>query len=136
MGTGDARAGVDLSGLLDTQRAKEYEGLADTLIERLRAPIEAEVDGAKEGQVRRKANDAGESIKEFLTLPAERTRGRASAAALTSAISLLGNFYRANGPRAKLTDDAREAILGAITDAEIALEDERQARIAGGKASQ
>lgn len=36
--------------------------------------------------VRRKAGDAGEAIKEFLSLPQEQTDGRESAQALTTAI--------------------------------------------------
>ena len=43
-------------------------------------------------------------------------------------ISELGNFYRANGPRTRLTDEARRAVLGAIERGEAALEREKQAR--------
>lgn len=43
-------------------------------------------------------------------------------------ISELGNFYRANGPRTRLTDKARRAVLGAIERGEAALEREKQAR--------
>ncbi len=92
---------------------KSYVKLAREIEKTLRSTIELEVEGASDAEIRRSGEPVKALYRELLgKYDADaRVSGDASYLALTDAFLELGNFYRANGPKARLTNAVRASVL-------------------------
>ncbi|KAI8467526.1 MAG: photosystem II Pbs27 [Monoraphidium minutum] len=137
-----ARAEAEGAALLDDGLASQLPGGAPPapdlpraytqnvrqLVKALRDAIEAEVGGAKETEVRRKADPAKDLAKQFIgrwqdnpTVAGDPTHDE-----MRSALQELGSYYQRNGPRSRLTAAASAGILGRLDAVEAALPAEKK----------
>ncbi len=100
-----------------------YLELARALAAALREAVEADLGGAPEREVRRRADPAKDLVKKFVGRwrGAPEVAGAASYAELTAAVQELGEYYRAAGARAALTGAAGGRVLARLAAAEAAL---------------
>mmetsp|Transcript_31270 Transcript_31270/g.68320 ORF Transcript_31270/g.68320 Transcript_31270/m.68320 type:complete len:211 (+) Transcript_31270:3-635(+) len=124
-----AQAGLDLDFLVGGTTdgpPKGYIKLAKELVKNLRTSLEVEASGAKELKVRAKADPAKENIQTFI----REWKGRPEVSSeisyqeITGALRILGEFYAANGQRAKLPQDVIDSVLDKLAAAQIALNPE------------
>ncbi|EFJ50297.1 hypothetical protein VOLCADRAFT_116830 [Volvox carteri f. nagariensis] len=101
----------------------EYRQLVKRLSEGLSDSIEAEASGASEAEVRRKADPAKDTVREFVRKWRDNPRvsGDITHAEVKEALSELGEFYMAYGQRTKLTPPVRESVLKHLAAAKEAL---------------
>lgn len=106
----DSQAAVEPSSI---KLPKAYTSLAEKIASSLRDSIEAEAQGAPEAEVRRKADPAKESVKEFVAKwrGDSRVSWHPSHEELLGMVTELGAFYRQAGPRSKMSLQVRESIL-------------------------
>lgn len=114
-----ARAASDSASALPTA----YENTARSLVEALRDSIDADLSGAPEREVRRKADPAKDLVRQFMTRwrDAPIVRDDESYRQLMAAIQELGQYYMAQGQRARLTTDVGKGLLDRLDAAEAAL---------------
>jgi hypothetical protein len=100
-----------------------YLELARALAAALREAVEADLGGAPEREVRRRADPAKDLVKKFVGRwrGAPEVASAASYAQLTAAVQELGEYYRASGARAALTTAAGGRVLARLAAAEAAL---------------
>lgn len=100
-----------------------YEETARSLISVLRDSIEADLSGAPEQEVRRKADPAKDLVRRFFTKwkNVAVVQNDESYHRLTEAIQDLGKFYTKRGQRARLEIDIGNDILSELDAAEAAL---------------
>lgn len=96
------------------------------LIRALRASLEAELEGAGELEVRRKADPAKELVKDFINSYRGDAfvTGSPAYRSIQAALTELGAFYQKRGPRAAVTRDVAESVLAKLAEAEAELPDE------------
>ena len=101
----------------------EYIDDSLKLVRAIRETIELEASGAKEFDVRRKADPAKEDIQRWIRTwrDSRPVLGEPSYAAISGALRELGRFYQANGSRAQLSGEVRDIVLGELQRAETAL---------------
>ena len=111
--------------------AAGYADKALQLVHALQASITTDLSGAEEREVRRIADPAKDLVREFLT----RWRGEeavlrqeTSYREINAAIQELGQFYLRNGQRTRMSEDAGNAILRRLADAEDALPAQEEKR--------
>ena len=107
---------------------KDFVQLAYDLIDALRDAIEADLSGAPEREVRRKADPAKDLVKRFINSwsGSSAIADMTACSEIRAAVQELGEFYRINGQRAGMTKDFAERILGHLTEAEKALPEKPQ----------
>ncbi|GIL58920.1 hypothetical protein Vafri_13929, partial [Volvox africanus] len=117
----------------DVKLPKEYRQLVKRLSEGLSESIEAEASGASEAEVRRKADPAKDTVREFVRKWRDNPRVSADIthAELKEALSELGEFYMVYGQRTKLTPPVRESVLKHLSAAKEALPAEPEKKGAG-----
>lgn len=102
---------------------KGYTDTARSLVDALRDSIDADLAGAPEREVRRKADPAKDLVRKFMG----DWRGAAvvsedeSYRQLTAAIQELGQFYMQRGQRARLDEAVGQALLTRLEAADAAL---------------
>jgi hypothetical protein len=98
------------------------------LVKALREAIDAEQAGAKEFEVRRKADPAKDLARAFLRRWQDDplVAGDPARAEVQAALSELGRHYQRNGPRSRLSDDVAAAVLARLDAAEAALPPEKK----------
>eukprot|EP00775_Hariotina_reticulata_P001353 gene1353-1694_t len=98
------------------------------LVKALQTSIAAEAEGAKENEVRRKADPAKELVKEFVGKWQDRPEvvGDVTHDEMKSAIAELGRFYQRNGPRSRLTEETRRSVLAHLAVVKSALPEEEK----------
>lgn len=126
--TRGARASLDMD---PSELPRDFVDLAYDLIDALRDSIDADLSGAPEREVRRKADPAKDLVKRYIN-----TWSGASAIAdatpckeIRFAVQELGEFYRTNGQRQRMTDDVAKSILQHLEIAEDALPEKREKSI-------
>ncbi|KXZ54350.1 hypothetical protein GPECTOR_5g431 [Gonium pectorale] len=94
------------------------EGLAES--------IEAEASGASEAEVRRKADPAKDTVREFVRKWRDNPRVSSDIthAELKEALAELGEFYMAYGQRTKLSTPVRDSVLKHLAAARAAIPEE------------
>ena len=107
---------------------KDFVELAYDLIDALRDAIEADLSGAPEREVRRKADPAKDLVKRFINSwsGSSAIADTTACSEIRAAVQELGEFYRINGQRAGMTNEFAERILGHLTEAEKALPEKPQ----------
>ncbi|GIL91167.1 hypothetical protein Vretimale_18803, partial [Volvox reticuliferus] len=117
----------------DVKLPKEYRQLVTRLSEGLSESIEAEASGASEAEVRRKADPAKDTVREFVRKWRDNPRVSADIthAELKEALSELGEFYMTYGQRTKLTPPVRESVLKHLLAAKEALPAEPERKGSG-----
>ncbi|GFR47648.1 hypothetical protein Agub_g9391 [Astrephomene gubernaculifera] len=107
----------------DAKLPKEYRQLVKRLSEGLRETIEAEASGASEAEVRRKADPAKDTVREFVRKWRDNARvsGDITHAEIKEALAELGEYYMAHGQRARLSPGVRDSVLGHLDAARAAL---------------
>jgi len=107
---------------------KDFVELAYDLIEALRDAIEADLSGAPEREVRRKADPAKDLVKRFINSwsGSSAISDTTACSEIRAAVQELGEFYRINGQRAGMTNEFAGRILGHLTEAEKALPEKPQ----------
>lgn len=107
---------------------RAYTQTVKQLSKALKDAIEAESNGAKEFEVRRKADPAKDLAKQFMRKWQDNpvVAGQAHHDEMRSALQELGLFYQKNGPRIRLSPEAAAAILGHLDAAEAALPPEKK----------
>lgn len=107
----------------DVALPESYQKTARSLVEALRDAVDADLSGAEEREVRRKADPAKDLVRQFMSRwrDVPLVRDDASYAQLTSTIRELGEFYMKNGQRARLPEDVGQALLARLDAAEGAL---------------
>lgn len=110
---------------------RDFVNLAYDLIDALRDSIDADLSGAPEREVRRKADPAKDLVKRYIN-----TWSGASAIAdstacqeIRTAVQELGEFYRVNGQRQRMTDSVAASILKHLETAESALPEKKEKSI-------
>ena len=105
-----------------------YRQNVSQLAKALREAIDAEEGGARETEVRRKADPAKELAKQFLRRWQDdpSVAGGAAHEEMKAALRELGAFYQTNGPRARLTGDAAAAVRARLDAVEAALPPEKK----------
>lgn len=100
-----------------------YEDTARSLISVLRESVEADLSGAPEKEVRRKADPAKDLVRRFLTnwQDSSIVKNDESYQLLTVTIQDLGKFYSQKGQRARLDSELGRSILDRLDKAEGAL---------------
>ncbi|GMH43124.1 hypothetical protein BSKO_11046 [Bryopsis sp. KO-2023] len=101
---------------------KAYYEFVDKLTTQLIETIDLEASGASEIEVRRKADDAKNLVREFvLSWRGDiRVSKEASYKEIAEALTELGNFYMKNGQRMKLPSDLSAEIRGHLEAAKAA----------------
>ncbi|GLC42054.1 hypothetical protein PLESTM_001281000 [Pleodorina starrii] len=117
----------------ETKLPKEYRQLVKRLSEGLSESIEAEASGASEAEVRRKADPAKDTVREFVRKWRDNPRVSSDIthAELKEALAELGEFYLAYGQRTKLTPPVRESVLRHLSAARAALPGEPEKKGSG-----
>lgn len=107
---------------------KTYQRTMHRLVKALRDTIETEAAGAKEFEVRRKADGAKDLVKEFVGKWQDNgdVAGDLTHTEMKDAISELGRFYQAKGPRARLDTSTRDSILAHLAAVEAGLPEEEK----------
>lgn len=135
---GEAAANVaedlerQLPGLPAGQQAvelpKAYSRTMHKLVDALRASIEAEADGAKEAEVRRKADPAKELVREFVGKWQDNpaVAGDPSHDEMRGVLSELGRFYQSAGPRSRLSAEVKGRVLQRLAAVEAALPEQEK----------
>eukprot|EP00878_Enallax_costatus_P015383 GHUV01016114.1.p1 GENE.GHUV01016114.1~~GHUV01016114.1.p1 ORF type:complete len:198 (+),score=26.86 GHUV01016114.1:98-691(+) len=110
---------------------KAYQRTMHKLVKALRTSIEAEAAGAKEFEVRRKADGAKDLVREFVKTWQDNAAvaGDVTHNEMRVAISELGRFYQKNGPRSRLDASTKDSILGHLAAVEAALPPEEKSLI-------
>ncbi|MEW5319794.1 MAG: hypothetical protein WDW38_010922 [Sanguina aurantia] len=124
-------SGSGIEGLILQQKrspvrdvtAAKFQKVVRQITVNVRASLEAEANGATEGEVRRKADPAKGGFQEFIRVWVDdgRVIGTASHTEIKAALQELGAFYKAQGSRTRLPLDMRNNILGHLTRAEAGL---------------
>lgn len=123
-----ARASSEIDPL---ELPNDFVELAYDLIEALRDSIDADLSGAEEREVRRKAEPAKELVKRYInswsgsSAIADATACRE----IRNAVQELGEFYRSNGQRQRMSESVASSILGHLNVAEGALPERKEKRI-------
>lgn len=99
----------------------------------LREAIQAEIDGAGEFEVRKKADPAKEIVKDFISsFKSDSAEGQSeSYAAISEALRELAAFYKSKGPRAALPSSVSRSILDKLQRAEDSLPPEPKTGLFG-----
>lgn len=107
----------------DAELPQRYVDTARSLVDALREAVYADLGGAPEREVRRKADPAKDLVRQFMSRwrDAGEVAGEVSYAELTGAIRQLGEFYLSNGQRARLSEEVGQALLARLDAAEAAL---------------
>jgi len=102
---------------------EEYVKTAHGLIDSLRDSIEADLSGLPEREVRRKAEPAKDFVKKFISTWSDAAvlKDEDSCQEIRVAVQELGDFYRMNGQRNRLSQDVADSILSHLEKAEMAL---------------
>ncbi|KAF8055488.1 tmcC [Scenedesmus sp. PABB004] len=102
---------------------KAYQRTMRRLVTALRTSIEAEAGGAKEFEVRRKADGAKDLVKEFVGKWQDNgdVAFDASHDEMKGALSELGRFYQRAGPRSRLDEATKSSVLAHLAAVEAAL---------------
>jgi hypothetical protein len=102
---------------------QSYQQNARDLIGTLRDSIYGDLDGLPEREVRRRADPAKDLVKQILTRwgNSKLINDDPSYTQLVAAIQELGEFYKANGQRARIDAAIAESILAKLDAAEAAL---------------
>eukprot|EP00879_Flechtneria_rotunda_P005315 GHRR01005602.1.p1 GENE.GHRR01005602.1~~GHRR01005602.1.p1 ORF type:complete len:208 (+),score=88.86 GHRR01005602.1:136-759(+) len=105
---------------------KAYIRTMHRLVKALNDSIEAEASGAKEMEVRRKADPAKEMVREFVSKWQDDAAvvGDVAHDEMQSALSQLGRFYQKNGSRSRLDDATRQSVLSHLAAVEASLPEE------------
>jgi len=103
---------------------KAYRENVHQIIKSVRESFDAESEGAKENEVRRKADPAKENVREFVAKwrDSDRVKWHDSHEEIVAAITELGKFYQTAGPRAKIPEDVKAKVRDHLHKAEAALE--------------
>ena len=106
------------------KRPKGYDKLAKEIAKTIKETIELEASGATESEIRKSGDPVKGMYRELLTKydSDSRVNRDASYVSLTDAFLELGNFYRANGPKARLTKPVQESVLEKLRVVEDTLE--------------
>jgi len=109
----------------------DFVDLAYDLIDALRDSIDADLSGSPEREVRRKAEPAKDLVKRYIN-----TWSGASAIAdstacqeIRTAVQELGEFYRSNGQRQRMTEGVATSILKHLETAEASLPEKKEMSI-------
>ena len=109
----------------------DFVDTAYDLIDALKESIEVDLSGAPEREVRRKAEPAKDLVKRYIN-----TWSGASAIADTTAckeirlaVQELGEFYRVQGQRKRMTKEVADSILNHLSVAESALPEKKEKSI-------
>jgi len=102
---------------------EDYVKTAHGLIDSLRDSIEADLSGLPEREVRRKAEPAKDFVKKFISIWSDAAvlKDEDSCQEIRVAVQELGDFYRMNGQRNRLSQDVADFILSHLEKAEMAL---------------
>ena len=100
-----------------------YTRATRRLIKALRESLEAELEGAGEFEIRKKADPVKDLVKVFLQ--ASDGVDDVSKTSVLAALTDLSNYYKKAGPRAALTADVARTILDRLDAAENALPEEK-----------
>jgi len=102
---------------------RAYARLVRALAASVRDALDADAEGRPERDVRRRADPAGQRVREFVARWRDDplVEGRAYHEEAKEAISELGAFYARAGPRAAVTREVRASVLGHLARAEAAL---------------
>lgn len=107
-----------------------YVETSRALIRSLRDAIDADLSDADESKVRRKAEPAKASVREWTSRwgdgRAPAVGGSASHSALTAALRELGGFYQRRGQRARLDGETAGRLKAELAEAERGLPAERE----------
>mmetsp|Transcript_2145 Transcript_2145/g.5442 ORF Transcript_2145/g.5442 Transcript_2145/m.5442 type:complete len:221 (+) Transcript_2145:38-700(+) len=108
-------AGLDLP--------EDYFKKARDAVNTLTTSLEFEATNPKDADRFRKAEPAKEAVKAFIKdwASAPAAQGDRAHDDIVLAVRELGEFYKANGSRSRLSPDARESILAKLYDAKEAL---------------
>jgi hypothetical protein len=106
-----------------TELPRGYTDTARSLVDALRDSIDADLSGAPEREVRRKADPAKDLVRRFVGewRDAAVVRDEESYVQLSAAIQELGQFYAGQGQRARLSERVGLAVLARLEAAEGAL---------------
>ena len=107
----------------DVPLPQGYQDTARSLVIALRDAVDADLSGAEEREVRRKADPAKDLVRQFMSRwrDVPIVREDPSYTQLTGTIKDLGEFYMKNGQRARLPEDVGKALLARLDVAEGAL---------------
>ena len=113
--TAAVEAGLDLP--------EDYFKKARDAVNTLTTSLEFEATNPKDADRFRKAEPAKEAVKAFIKdwASAPAAQGDRAHDDIVLAVRELGEFYKANGSRSRLSPDARESILAKLYDAKEAL---------------
>ncbi|GBF98266.1 hypothetical protein Rsub_10929 [Raphidocelis subcapitata] len=126
-------AGITLDDALESQLPggppasaelpRAYQQTVKQLARALREALDTEAAGAKEFEVRRKADPAKDLAKQFMRRWQDdpRVAGDATHDEMKLALSELGGFYQKNGPRSRLTEEAAAGVRAHLDAVEAAL---------------
>ena len=110
---------------------RDFVDTAYDLIDALKESIEVDLSGAPEREVRRKAEPAKDLVKRYIN-----TWSGASAIADTTAckeirlaVQELGEFYRVQGQRKRMSKEVADSILNHLSVAESALPEKKEKSI-------
>ncbi|UPR03610.1 photosystem II lipoprotein Psb27 [Chloropicon primus] len=100
----------------NAQRPKAYDKLAREITKTIRKTVELEESGASLSEIRKSGDPVKGYYRELLTKydSDARVNGDESFISLKDTFQELGNFYRANGPNSRLTEDVRESVLSKL----------------------
>jgi hypothetical protein len=105
------------------QPPEAYQTTARSLVSALRDSIDADLAGAPERELRRKADPAKDLVRQFMTRwrDAPEVQGEESYRQLTATIQDLGQFYLKQGQRARLSEELGQTLLNRLDAAELSL---------------
>ena len=123
--------GASADSIDPSELPRDFVDLAYDLIDALRDSIDADLSGSPEREVRRKAEPAKDLVKRYIN-----TWSGASAIAdatacreIRIAVQELGEFYRSNGQRQRMTDSVAASILKHLETAQNALPEKKEKSI-------
>ncbi|DBB04117.1 hypothetical protein WJX77_006144 [Trebouxia sp. C0004] len=100
-----------------------YEDLTRRLVNALQDSISADINGASENEVRRKADPAKGLVKDWVSKWRDdrSVRGSVSHDQLSAMLQQLGSYYQKNGSRSRMSKDVGGSLLNKLKAAEASL---------------
>ncbi|DBB07647.1 TPA: hypothetical protein ACH3X3_009082 [Trebouxia sp. C0006] len=100
-----------------------YEDLTRRLVNALQDSISADINGASENEVRRKADPAKGLVKDWVSKWRDdrSVRGSVSHDQLSAMLQQLGSYYQKNGSRSRMSKDVGGSLLDKLKAAEASL---------------